>query len=176
MVLAFFPATSLCETYVIDGWVDANKTWDDDSSMCWAAAASNILAWGRWDVAPYFTGSEVFANFKTTWPNIGGQTLWGYAWWLNGVVPGVPLMVPGGNYWPGYSYTSKYNIDSGNVSSIDRFLHSGSGVTLGIENSVGATHALTCWGYNYNPANPQYLPSSTSPILMMVSWPCRRIV
>ncbi len=32
-------------------WHDANKTGVDDSLMCWAASASNILDWGNWDTA-----------------------------------------------------------------------------------------------------------------------------
>ena len=71
--------------------------------------------------------------------------------------PSAHLMVPGGNYWPAYNYGTKFEIAaSASPSYIDTFLHAGYGVTLGTENSAGTSHALTCWGYNYNPASSQY--------------------
>ena len=43
------PATgeTYCNYYDHSGtWSDVNKTWVDDSQLCWVATAANILAWG----------------------------------------------------------------------------------------------------------------------------------
>src|SRR4030042_689174 len=62
-------------------WHDANKNIDDlahDSPMCWAAAASDILAWGNWGTAAHGTETQIFQNFKDHWTNAG--SLMNYGW------------------------------------------------------------------------------------------------
>ena len=93
---------------------DHNKWWDAkkrvpvyggyDANMCWAAAASNALHWWYYHnshyIAKYFelnpdspkpaTGfpnvkdSEIFLDFKKNWPNEGGYSNIGAAWWVSG--------------------------------------------------------------------------------------------
>ena len=141
-------------------WHDAEKTHINpfDDLMCWAAAASNILDWGGWGTPTFNTEALIFKNFRNHWTDEGGLPQYGWAWWLNGTLP--PLQrdwsrvnIPGaGNYWPSYNFNAYYyeQWNEGlTLSSIDSYLHSGYGVTIGIYTSGGG-HALTVWGYEYD--------------------------
>lgn len=68
-------------------WQDANKNYKDDSLMCWAAAASNVLAWGKWGTDTYDTAPKIFQHFKDHWTNNGGYSYKGWRWWFNGYSP-----------------------------------------------------------------------------------------
>ncbi len=76
---------------IIGGYTDANKTGFGDSSLCWAAAASNILAWWQ---QQYPTGSalngvpqsagDIYTLFCNSWENVAGSELYAFNWWLAG--------------------------------------------------------------------------------------------
>jgi len=141
-----------------DEWHDVNKNWVDDSNMCWAAAASNILGWGGWGTSIFNTGDKIFQNFKDHWTNDGGLMKYGWDWWLNGTKPpneqgwSQVNVDGGGNYWPTYDFDYYYHEDwntSKSMSAIDEYLHSGYGTTLAIYRGLSG-HALTCWGYEYD--------------------------
>ena len=78
------------------GWYDVNKTFSQefpDSQMCWAASASNMLAWWQ-DHNPEYNdlaamntprgGQEIFDTFKTAYENDGGIQAYGILWYLQG--------------------------------------------------------------------------------------------
>lgn len=144
-------------------WYDADKTlaYDDDDYMCWAAAASNILAWGGWGASEFNNEDKIFKNFQDHWTNQGSLMDVAWRWWLNGEYPpGYPygddwsrVDVPGGgNYWPGYNFSDYYyeSWETANtMSKIDEYLHAGYGVTLAIYTALNG-HALTVWGYEYS--------------------------
>ncbi|MFA5109884.1 MAG: PEP-CTERM sorting domain-containing protein [Desulfobaccales bacterium] len=143
-------------------WHDADKAWTDDTLMCWAAAAANILDWAGWDTAPLNNQTMIFQYFVAHWTNQGSFPEFGWNWWLDGTLPPslgpewFRIDIPGGNFWPSANFDNLYHEAwSGNLlADIDSFLHSGYGVTLAIykSNPAGGLngHALTCWGYEYS--------------------------
>ena len=153
--------------YGYSQWYDVNKNGADDSNLCWAAAASNILAWGGWGTPEYNTNSAIFQNFKDHWTNQGSLMDIAWRWWLNGEYPpGYPYgddwarvdKEGGGNYWPEKDFDAYYheNWNSAQaMSAIDNYLHDGYGVTAAIYQPSGG-HALSVWGYKFN-GNNDYL-------------------
>ena len=144
-------------------WWDAEKTAanTDDDLMCWAAAASNMLEWTGWGNAGGMTTSDqVFACFQSHWSDQGGMMQYGWNWWFSGSNPSAgwsgwsQVEVAGGNFWSSYSFSTYFHSqdsDSQALAAIDQFSRAGYGVTLGIYGPGG--HAITCWGFNYNPSN-----------------------
>ena len=133
-------------------WHDADKTSSntEDDLMCWAAAASNILAWTGWGYpsGESFSGhDDMFGHFQDHWTDNGGWMDWAWNWWFDGTETssGSQVDVPGGgSFWPDYNFadyyyewdlwdihdeTNTWN-GSGALPSLDGFLHSGYGVTL----------------------------------------------
>jgi len=136
-------------------WQDANKTWSGDSMMCWAAGASNILAWGGYETPTYNTATLIFQYFKAHWTNAGSLPQYGWSWFLDGTLPPnwsgcSQVAVAGGDFWSGDNFSSLYHqATSGNLmADAAGFFQSGDGVTLAIY-KPGYGHALTCWGYDY---------------------------
>jgi hypothetical protein len=140
-------------------WCDANKTGSGDSMMCWAAAASNILAWAGYDTPTYNTQNLIFQYFVAHWTNAGSLPQYGWNWFLDGTLPPnwsgwSQVKVPGGNFWPADNFSDLYYQASGGnlMANIASFFQSGDGVTLAIYKPNGG-HALTCWGYDYSDLN-----------------------
>ena len=76
---------------VTGGYFDVNKIGSGDSNLCWAAAASNMLAW--WQEQGMTTtvvpdapqGAEtIYATFTQSWENSSGVDVYGLIWWLSG--------------------------------------------------------------------------------------------
>lgn len=139
-------------------WHDANKTYHDDSLMCWAATAANILTWGHWGKAPYNTASSIFQEFVAHWTNNPGYMSWAWNWWFNGSDPpnyfvSYPDVPGGGNYYPSLKFSDYFtgvSSVSGNImTAIDTGMHHGRGVGL-IIGSGSYSHAVTAWGYAYS--------------------------
>ncbi|MDP2905963.1 MAG: PEP-CTERM sorting domain-containing protein [Candidatus Omnitrophota bacterium] len=142
-------------------WYDADKNWDgQDTYMCWAAAASNILAWGSWGMSQFDNEDKIFTNLVDHWTNQGSLMHVGWNWWFNGEYPsGYPYdsdwstvdVSGGGNYWPGYNVSDYYHgywAEANAMSKVDEYLHAGYGTTLAVY-AGGSGHALTVWGYEY---------------------------
>ncbi len=66
-------------------WSDADKTSSntDDDLMCWAAAASNVLAWSGWGDT-VGDADDIFSYFQTYWSDDGGNSYYGWYWWFTG--------------------------------------------------------------------------------------------
>jgi len=168
-ILVFgIPATGNClmavnanVTYLIYNqwggtWQDANKNGQDDSLMCWAAAASNVLAWGGWGTTTYNTTDKIFQHFKDHWTNKGGYTWIGYEYWFDGLSSPYSTMsvvdVPGGgNFYPTLNFLDYYTgSNRGNLmSAVDALMHQGYGVEITISNGGAYSHAITAWGFDY---------------------------
>jgi hypothetical protein len=142
-------------------WQDANKTVanTEDDLMCWAAAASNVLAWGHWGTPTYNTADQIFTHFQNHWTDNGGYSWWGYQWWIDGSPP--PYSSPsasyidvpgGGNFYPQLNFSNYYvGSSTGNLlSGIDGLMHQGYGVALIISNGGGTLHGITAWGFEYD--------------------------
>uniref|UniRef100_A0A7V4LD43 Secreted protein with PEP-CTERM sorting signal n=1 Tax=Desulfobacca acetoxidans TaxID=60893 RepID=A0A7V4LD43_9BACT len=157
-------APALAATYFIydqygGTWHDANKTAanTEDDLMCWAATASNILAWGGWGTAAYNTSDQIFKHFQDHWTDNVGYISWGWAWWFNGFNPEYRYIsyidVPGGgNFYPHLNLNDYYASASGpNVmADIANLLRLGKGVGLVISNNMSSSHAVTAWGFGYS--------------------------
>jgi hypothetical protein len=133
-------------------WSDANKTTAGESNMCWAAAASNILAWEGYGTATLNTAQLIFQYFAAHWTNLGGLPDYGWSWFLDGNLPPnwsgwSQVKVPGGDFWPKDNFSSLLHLGTG-MANVASFFQAGDGVTLAIYRSGGG-HALTCWGYDY---------------------------
>ena len=136
-------------------WQDANKTGNDDSLMCWAAAASNILAWGGWGTSQYNSAQSIFQDFVSHWTNNTGYPSWAWNWWFTGSGPifnfnSYPDIAGGGDSYPTLNFSNYFSgTSSGNLmAAIDLALHQGQGVTMIIGNGSGGSHAVTAWGYD----------------------------
>jgi hypothetical protein len=140
-------------------WQDANKTAanTEDDYMCWAAAASNVLAWGQWTTPVYQTTMQIFQHFQDHWTDNTGYMSWAWKWWFNGSPPpytfaSYPDVPGGGNFFPTLNFSSYYSSASGGniMSTIDTLLHNGRGVGLIISKSGSLAHAVTVWGFSYS--------------------------
>ena len=163
-----------------EGWYDVNKTFSQDfpdSQMCWAASASNMLAWWQ-DHNPEYNdlaamnnprgGQEIFDTFKTAYENDGGIQAYGILWYLQGdtnedYLP--PLTEEGkemGGYY-GNAITQIYSerpirlglydvrvADSASIVSgfLKDCIVEGYSVGLGVYGDI--SHAVTLWGIDYN--------------------------
>jgi hypothetical protein len=140
-------------------WHDANKTAanTEDDLMCWAAAASNIMAWGDWGTAVYNTTDLIFKHIQDHWTDNGGWMSWAWSWWFNGSSPPPSTSysyvdVPGsGAFYPDLTVGDYFVHSSGGnvMSTIDTLLHQGKGVALVISKTGVSSHAVTAWGYSY---------------------------
>lgn len=148
------------------GWFDANKTVanTEDDLMCWAASASNILTWGGWTTPAFSDEDSIFQQFQDHWTDLGGMTMFGWEWWIDGnysgpTDPGWSAIdvVGGGNYFSGldpWDYIYREWQDDLAMSAIDTYLNSGLGVSIGIYGPGG--HALTVWGYQFDDTTGDY--------------------
>jgi hypothetical protein len=132
-----------CNYYDHSGtWSDVNKTWVDDTHMCWAATASNILAWGGWGTAAYITADQIYNYIKSYYSDMGGDPYMAYNFWFSG-------SHGGGGFYPGYRLIDYYH-SGALMQDLSTFLHDGYGCHLSIQH-YGVAHAITVWGYEYDP-------------------------
>jgi len=157
-------------------WIDAEKLPPDDPDypkqpgtgddyLCWAAAASNALWYTGWgDTSGMLSEDDVFQEFKDHWTDYGCWPEWAMEWWFDGTDssgPGGSSSHDGGGgfytedeFYDFYEYYHEDGNDSSVMSSIDSYLRSSYGVTLGVfQSGSPAGHAITCWGFNYNPSD-----------------------
>ncbi len=165
---SFADATPIGASYLLydnwgGTWCDAEKspTNTEDDYMCWAATAANVLQWTGWGRAAGVSTDEIFAYFQDHWTDDGGLMQFGWGWWFDGINDSQgwsgwsQVDVPGGGFYPEYSFNTYYasqSYDRYAMSAIDEFLRGGYCVGLGVYGPGG--HAITCWGFNYDPNNP----------------------
>ncbi|MFC1634008.1 hypothetical protein ACFL5Z_04140 [Planctomycetota bacterium] len=167
-LLLFVASPALSDTYYIwDTWggayADAEKTAPntDDDLLCWAAASSNILEYTGWGMVGGMTNTDqIFAHFQTHWTDQGGNSLFGFNWWFDGVndQQGVPGWAQedvdgGGGFYPSLNhddYTRWTSNDVTALQTLDDWMHDGYGTTISI--SGGMAHAITAWGFETNDA------------------------
>lgn len=163
------------------GWYDVNKTFteeDPDSDMCWAASASNVLAWWQ-DNNPQYVELEpdapssadaIWQSFKDAFANGGGIPAYGMLWYLQGDYNAkmFPAFDEDGEALGGYfaeAITRIYDdypielaiasVDNwGSAAAVSAFLvdciEEGYGISLGIYSDSGLAHAITLWGVDYD--------------------------
>lgn len=141
-------------------WYDAEKSPDnsEDDLMCWAAAASNVLAWTGWGDSYSDDADAIFGYFQDHWTDAGGNAYYGWDWWFDGTNDSQgasgwsQVDVEGGGFWTTYNFSEYYLYSASNywaLSNLDYLLHEGYGVALGVTDNSGG-HAITCWGYEYD--------------------------
>lgn len=161
------------------GWHDADKSMQNDTKLCWAAAAANLIAWWQ-DLHPHVESEspkgidEVWAKFRASFQDGGGETLHSLRWWFSGGnLPGAMRRTEegqkAGNY---YSEMMRNYLDTGhsfpgtdliqeepktNMSErLKELLTSGYGIGIGIrridENKkiLPHWHMLSLWGIDYD--------------------------
>lgn len=130
--------------------------------LCWAAAASNVLAWTGW--GGNYTPDAVLRYYATHWTDFGQAPKHAWNWWFNAVNPTQGdgtrsnVDVAGGGFFRNVRFdaVAKWNLKANqSMSTIDTYLHQGYGITLTINNSpLRGCHAITCWGFDYDPNKP----------------------
>lgn len=79
------------------GYFDYNKQYTGsdepwkDSGMCWAATASNVIAWWQSHNAQDITSTipvkdNVWNTFRAVFLNVGATPIEAYKWWINGEI------------------------------------------------------------------------------------------
>lgn len=80
-----------------NGWYDANKSYkvdnDGDDMMCYAASASNLIAWWQSSLPAVPVGTPMdlakiwkrYQDASKSNGEIGGNAAWAMAWWISGV-------------------------------------------------------------------------------------------
>lgn len=128
----------------------------EDDLMCWAAAASNVLAWTKWGFpeGKFFNNADsIFKHFQDHWIDSAGYPNDAWEWWFTGKKFDNVDVLGGGGFWEAeYSFEEYYHVQYDRtkaLSAIDKFLHNGYGVVLEL---IGQDrgHTITCWGYKQN--------------------------
>lgn len=149
------------------GWIDVNKTWTDDTQLCWAASSANLLAYTGWGGAPNLSaGTQIFSYYKDHWNDAPGNPYYGLEWWFDGInrtqgTPGWAQLTdnthPGfysyGDYISNFLYT---NLGSNFETTLSDYVGGksalgdmGVSVMIGWYNAYGqrlSGHLLTLWG------------------------------
>lgn len=157
-------------------WRDCEKSRGNknDDWLCWAAAASNVLAWTGWGKG-FRDEDTILKYFSEHWqdkPDGSPRAAW--KWWFTGSGPtsGAQVRVPGGGFWKNVGFPNYYwrnrvgalyrGIGQNNIRRqsyvLKRVLDEGYGVAIQIvrplENKRRKSHMITLWGYRYSKANP----------------------
>jgi hypothetical protein len=136
---------------------------EEDDLLCWVATATNILEWTGWGFVGGMDNTDDFMqHFEDHWYDTGGWMDYAWHWWFDGTDPGGGRIdvTGGGNYWPGYTYSDYYHVESDDSKILERiheWLQAGYGCGLGIfpPNPPGA-HAITVWGVEWDENDDDY--------------------
>lgn len=135
--------------------------------MCWAGAASNVLAWTGWgDVGGLSGADSIFGYYQDHWTDAGGLPEFGWGWFFDGTNGSAgwgedwsQVDVAGGGFYPAEDFYGELFEDNwtasgwdtaGAMGYVDGYLRDGYGTTLAVYSDTIA-HAITAWGFNYNP-------------------------
>jgi hypothetical protein len=162
------------ETYLVfelygGRWYDAEKDYADggyeDGFMCWAAVASNMLAWGGWGTGEVFGDEDAaFEHFQHHWVSTGGDPYWAIVWWFDGGMDNDPNHdVPGGggfhkdldpnDFTRGPFVGTNGVLDHIRSNTMDGYV-SGLAIT---HPRINFSHAITCWGVNVDPETDEVI-------------------
>lgn len=104
---------------------------------------------------------EMFGYFQDHWTNEAGVARYGWNWWFDGTNDSTDLAqvdVPGGGFYPNGAFGKYYRERGSDYNAMDNtsnFLREGRGIVLDVFwTKVDGAHSITCWGYNYNPNDP----------------------
>ncbi|WP_302580077.1 T9SS type A sorting domain-containing protein [uncultured Desulfovibrio sp.] len=145
-------------------YYDAEKCVQDrkDDNQCWAAVASNMLAYSGWGESGITSATGDYAEdiiydaYNAAFPNVGGMVEDALRWFFGPnyrSYSNSPTASKAGNYlhMEGSPYITMNYMNS--ISAMDQLasaLQAGMAVGLSISGSV--RHAVTVWGYTFNAA------------------------
>lgn len=146
------------------GWYDFDKTFSGDKDMCWAAAASNVIAWWQ-DRNPILTFSAgapvkdaVWSTVRGSFNNISGYPIDAFNWYYSGEISDNAIRASLTDYGKGqgayykdllengpeYELSSNMIIRGANLASaavyssvLCNLLDQGYGIALGISGNKG---------------------------------------
>ena len=137
------PLFKMWEHFAI-AYTDADKSEPNDSNMCWAAAAANILAWSGWAADE----DDVFNTFKSHFDNLPGDVYDALGYYFDNFVPHVRAEM----------VTVREARSHMLLDFIVSALHEGKGVTLKIKTPGKAIgHFVTVFGYMYLAAEDNFI-------------------
>ena len=96
-------------------WSDAEKSPSntEDDLLCWAGAASNVLAWTGWGIVDGLANTDdIFGYFQDHWTDQGGLMQFGWDWWFDGTNDSQGWSgwsqedVQGGGFYPNENFSS----------------------------------------------------------------------
>lgn len=140
---------------------------NDDTLMCWAAAASNVLEWTGWGRAGGLVHcDDIFQHFRDHWLNTGGKPNHGLEWWFKGDdltdEDYRDNVLGGGGFFPEEDYRDYFrelfptstdpSQHSEIMDTVANLVKQGYGITLRLRD-MGPDHGVhwvTCWGYEYS--------------------------
>jgi hypothetical protein len=142
-----------------------------DDYMCWAAAASNMLAWTGWGNVSAVNGTadDIFGYYQDHWTDEGGGPQYAFEWWFDGdndkqgASGWADVEADGGDFYPGVDhdlYISFNDHEDGGrykdaLPDIASYFEDANAVAVSLSYGRGG-HCLTCWGYDYNLGDPDY--------------------
>lgn len=155
------------------GWYDANKSWNGDGLLCWAATSSNLVTW--WQEQNGVANpslDDTWNEYRSTFKNTGGFIAPGVKWWLDGTGTGsgdselhlrAGVVDPGGGHYKDQLYGGEVqrsdafslaSIGYGDMVAFSRtltdYIDRGYGVGVDMLSTTGLGHALTLWGVECN--------------------------
>lgn len=158
------------------GWQDANKTLENDRSLCWAATSANMLAWWQErnpdaaaaSAAPRGIGA-IWEALRNGFEDGGGETYNTLVWWFRGgELPSAMRRTPSGMQLGGYYAAALEGKDfparailqeepkSGMSARLKELLVNGYAVGIGIRRIDRELHLqpywhmLSLWGIEYD--------------------------
>lgn len=158
------------------GWQDANKTLENDRSLCWAATSANMLAWWQErnpeataaSAAPRGLGA-IWESLRNGFEDGGGETYNTLVWWFKGgELPSAMHRTPSGMLLGGYhaealagtafpaSDIIREEPRSGMSARLKELLAQGYAVGIGIRridkelHLLPHWHMLSLWGIEYD--------------------------
>ena len=158
------------------GWYDNNKDGNEDSNLCWAASAANIINWwqsySNYTSTTAPTGTGVWQTFQNNFKNEMLEPDYAWRWFYKGsdAVKLKSGATATGGYYPEVSVSEILQTGTETVDGADMefvydyvfysekdlckqlvgLLQDNYGVSLAIKNDYGLSHAITLWGINYN--------------------------
>jgi hypothetical protein len=138
------------------GWLDVEQ---GATNYCWAAVASNMLAFSGWN-GGFATTNGIFSDFTSHWTNVDGNPYYAIDWWFDGTNNrqgdgGWPQVTsPGGNYYSAALFTANNGYGesaSGNITAWDWVqsdVDDDRVFSMLLGTASGGIHWLTGWGYD----------------------------
>ena len=129
----------------------------DDTLLCWAATASNLISYTGWDGgASLSSEDQIFNFFKTHWNDDFGNPSYATQWWFTGInnsplPPNWALLTDTSHtgFYNQSLYSNNWHSTTPSLSNISNYLNLDYGVSIRIGTDIGGIeygHFLTVWG------------------------------